>query len=1515
MASAEFDLNLFVSHPSWDQVKDLKKADWLKIAEYYQVSLPDYSSKVTKAKVKEVVSEYLMKQGHLEVVAEYLPLPVETHLPVDPSLPVYPASSSLELEKYKLELQYKKEVELSRVEIEMRRLEVDREVRLKELDQNDKFKEKELAIRVKEVSFNFATVSSIVPSFDESDIYGSFRLFERIAAKHEWPKEEWMTLVGPKLSGKSLRVFSSLDNPEDYDLAKTQILNAHSITPEGYRQKFRNLTKFKSQTFVEFASEKMRQFKKWLETLKVTTFSELVNLVVLEEWKSKIPFPILRYVEESNEQELLRVAEMADAHALRLESWSVNGVDRGCSVKSTSSDLHGRRSDGQKDRGATPNQPVCAYCKKTGHTIAQCKHPGCNVSKKGSNKSTPKPVASNASSLQTSMFKAFTFTGRVALSQRDQTFPITILRDTGAAQSILVHDAVPNLSQKLTGEQVLLSDLSTSHISHPLAQVYLECPLFNAEVKVAVKYGVLPVEGVQLLLGNDLAGALIVPNVTTVNKPLSEVHVEAPDLYPTCAVTRAQAKLAESTSSKPVPSFPFTQNQNDLINQPLSKKELITAQNSDTSLAALRHVAVAKDDLDTLPAFYYSDGVLMRAYRPPSLTKDDSWAETHQVVLPTSVRTSVLRMAHDGFAGHLGIRKTYHRILTHFYWPGMKKEVTQFVKTCHVCQLTGKVNQPIPPAPLFSIPVAHEPFEKIVVDCVGPLPRTRKGNEYLLTVMDSATRYPEAFPLRNITTKTILKPLLNMFTSKGIPKQIQTDQGTNFTSQAFQRVLKELGVEHLTSSAYHPQSQGCLERYHQTLKQMLRKYCLEEDGSWDEGIDWLLFAYRESVQESLGVSPFELVYGRPLRGPLKILKEKWFSEPFKPIAVHKYIDNLVQKLSKVRKFAHDNLRHSQERSKTHYDKKTIPRKFDPGAQVLAFLPMPGSPLKSKYSGPYIIQKQLNPLNYVIATPDRRKNTQLVHINLLKPYYSRSPEVDVGTVLPVALYASGPSPKDDLELSADGESSLPIDIPCNQSSLSNSGIMNNIKDYFCDLEPEQEADLVRLLHQFPSVISDTPGLCNYIEHDINLLSSCQAPIRQAPYKVHPHKREIMEKEVNYLITHHLAEPSMSPWASPCILVPKPDGSYRFCTDYRKVNQVTIKDSYPLPLIEDLLNTIGETKCITTIDLMKGYYQIPLTEKAKEISAFITPFGLFQYKVLPFGLTNAPSTFQRVINHVIRGLEGTAAYLDDIVVLAETWEEHIHRLQVLLQRLSDAGFTINLKKCVFGRGTVNYLGHTVGKGVVRPKSANVSAILAYPTPRTRKEVMRFLGMAGYYRRFCVNFSTVAAPLTNLTSHKVPFQWTPACEQAFQHLKLFLSSQPVLKAPNFSLPFHLQIDASGIGVGAVLLQADQQTNVLHPVAYHSCKLNKHQQSYSTIEKEALSLVHAVKKFECYLQPSPHCVQVFTDHNPLAFINSTKLSNQRILRWALLLQSYNLQVQHIKGTDNLLADALSRGVEAEVT
>ena len=385
------------------------------------------------------------------------------------------------------------------------------------------------------------------------------------------------------------------------------------------------------------------------------------------------------------------------------------------------------------------------------------------------------------------------------------------------------------------------------------------------------------------------------------------------------------------------------------------------------------------------------------------------------------------------------------------------------------------------------------------------------------------------------------------------------------------------------------------------------------------------------------------------------------------------------------------------------------RTFKPGDKVLLFLPVPGSPLKAKYSGPYLVQSKLGKVNYIISTPDRRKSTQLVHVNLIKAYHSRESEEDPASSAVLAVERMNPEP-----LTPDSDLDLILeDVPPVLGNPLNSSWLRNQTEHLSTLTPVQAKDISSLLVKFHKITADLPGTCNFMVHDIELIPGSR-PIKQNAYTLNPVKKDIMRQEVEYLLMNDLAEPSLSPWASPCILIPKPDGSHRFCTDYRKVNQVTVKDSFPLPRINDIIDFIGCNHIISTVDLLKGYYQIPLTPRATKISSFVTPFGLFQYKVLSFGMCNAPATFQRMITGVVQGLEGTAAYLDDIVVVAKTWPEHLTRLRKLFGKLQESGLTINLAKSNFGQGTVTYLGHTVGQGAVLPKKANVEAIIALPPP---------------------------------------------------------------------------------------------------------------------------------------------------------------------------------------------------------
>ena len=296
-------------------------------------------------------------------------------------------------------------------------------------------------------------------------------------------------------------------------------------------------------------------------------------------------------------------------------------------------------------------------------------------------------------------------------------------------------------------------------------------------------------------------------------------------------------------------------------------------------------------------------------------------------------------------------------------------------------------------------------------------------------------------------------------------------------------------------------------------------------------------------------------------------------------------------------------------------------------------------------------------------------------------------------------------------------------------------------------------------------------------------------------------------------------------------------------------------------------------------------------------------------MPFGMKNAPAMYQRMINTVLSGVQGCGAYIDDLVLYSDDWDQHMDQLRSLLSRLQDAQLTVNLGKSEFCHARVVFLGYVVGQGQVAPVVAKVEAIHQYPVPKDKRDIMRFLGMAGYYRKFCHNFATIAAPLTELLQKKQKFMWTPNCQAAFEKIKAVLLMAPVLRAPDFSKLFKLFVDASDIAVGGVLLQEDNH-GIDHPVCYFSRRFDSHQRHYSTCEKETLALLLSLQHFDVYLRPTIAPVQVYTDHNPLVFINKMKNHNQRLLRWSLALQEYDLEIRHVKGRDNVIADALSRAL-----
>lgn len=1561
----EFSLDEFVAGPSFAKIEKCKKKDLLMVANCYNVQVP-YSA--NKGEIKRLLCAELVEQGIIpepatdvavaggaagdapmaDVKAAGAAGMLATGVGLEPVID--PVMGNMTTEDLRIALQIK-EVETKNRQLEVQAMHL--RIRALELEKGAPVVSTPMSpldrSAISTPAFDISRHIALVPPFRESEVDSYFSAFERIAAALSWPKEFWSLLLQCKLVGKAQEVCASLsiEDSLDYKILKKTVLQAYELVPEAYRQKFRNSDKTANQTYVEFVRDKSILFDKWCQACNVKNMAEIRELILLEEFKKCLPERIVVYLNEQKESSVTKAAVLADEFILTHKSVFSMPAPRVSQVMPE----RRVRSPKMMRKSTSPTAGEgreCFYCHEPGHLIAVCPI----LRKKGPHKGTKPPAGVGFINTVSPpvkhtellpeekyaevdpRFKPFVSHGFVSLTgEQSEKVPVTILRDTAAYHSFMLANVLPLSNETSCSSDLLVWGIKMSELHAPLHMIHLHSALVSGQVKVAV-LPQFPISGVSFILGNDLAGGKVFPLPEVVSDPISSVSaccspfassaVSVPNLFPVCAITRAQARklgenvdLSESFMATLVEGEPSCSvssdecenvlkciNEFDLfpadtdLSLNVTREMLTKAQMSDPSLTSCLSSVVAAEEDSKPVRFFLDNGVLMRRWSPDS----SEMCAVNQVVVPTDYRAQILSLAHDSsLAGHLGVKKTYHRVLRNFFWPGLKTDVSKYCRTCHTCQVVGKPNQPVPPAPLHPIPVLGEPFERVLIDCVGPLPRTKSGHQYILTVMCAATRYPEAIPLRTLRAKPVVKALTKFFSTFGLPKTIQSDQGTNFMSKLFAQVMRELKVKHATSSPYHPESQGALERFHQTLKSMLRKYCLESNREWDEGLPLLLFAVRETPQESLGFSPCDLVFGHTVRGPLRLLKEKWLAES--PKTEHKlldYVSSFRKRLNYVCQLARDNLSQSQAKMKSRYDKKSVLRVFQPGDKVLVLLPLPGSSLHARFSGPYTVERKISDTDYVVQTPDRKRKSRVCHINMLKRYFSRVSESPLSLAAPVMSVSATPP---QYHLADDGLAEKSGLMPA--ARLRNSEVLSNLEGFLAHLSDSALADVRDLIENNLLLFSDHPRQTSVLFHDIDVEG--HKPIKQHAYRVNPAKRAMMQEEVSYLVEHGLAVPSTSAWSSPCVLVPKPDHTPRFCNDYRKVNSVTKPDSFPLPRMEDCIDRVGSAKYVTKLDLLKGYWQVPLTPRASEISAFVTPDTFLQYTVMPFGLRNAPATFQRLMRIVLSGVENCEAYLDDVVAYSSTWADHLHTLSLIFSRLREASLTLNLAKCEFGRATVTYLGKQVGQGQVRPLAEKVQAIIDFPVPPSKKALRRFLGMCGYYRGFCRNFSDVVAPLTGLVSPLKSFIWSPACQAAFESAKALLCNAPVLAAPCFTRPFKLEVDASACGAGAVLLQEDSQS-IDHPVSYFSKKFNKHQLNYSTIEKEALSLLLALQYFEVYLGSSSQPVSVFTDHNPLVFLAHMQNSNQRLMRWSLLLQDFNLQIRHKKGTENVIADALSR-------
>lgn len=449
-----------------------------------------------------------------------------------------------------------------------------------------------------------------------------------------------------------------------------------------------------------------------------------------------------------------------------------------------------------------------------------------------------------------------------------------------------------------------------------------------------------------------------------------------------------------------------------------------------------------------------------------------------------------------------------------------------------------------------------------------------------------------------------------------------------------------------------------------------------------------------------------------------------------------------------------------------------------------------------------------------------------------------------------------------------------------------------------LNDKEKLLLIKTLSQFDELFSGGLGTLNVKPVHLELVEGAK-PYHSKPFPIPKSLERTTKVEMERLTDIDVFEKNHdSEWAAPTFVQPKKTGDVRILTDFRRLNAVIKRKPFPLPKISDILQKLSGFKWATAIDLSMGYYHIPLDEESQKLCTTILPWGKYRYKRLPMGIKNSPDVFQSIMTEILGDLEYTRTYIDDVLITSNgSFEDHCEKVAEVLSRLQKAGFRANLRKCFFGRDSLEYLGYWLTRNGVQPQPKKVEAIIRLNVPKTKRQLRHFLGMVNYYRDMWRRRSHILAPLTSLISKDVPFKWTQEHTEAFEEMKAVIGKETMLTFPDFNKKFHIYTDASNTQLGAVIMQEGK------PLAFYSRKMNSAQRRYTTGEQELLSIVETLKEFRNILLGQD--LVVHTDHMNIIYGN---LSNDRIARWRLLLEEFGPEYQHIKGKDNVVADALSR-------
>ena len=972
------------------------------------------------------------------------------------------------------------------------------------------------------------------------------------------------------MSGDALEVYRRLgkDDSDSYDKLKKALLKRYELTEEGFRNKFRDTKIMKGETATQFMDRLKNYYERWVDFGEIEkSYDALLDLMLREQFVSNCNKSLAVFLKErtpKNSKEMASLAEQyVEAHG---ESSCFIGDHGPSKFKTNKTDKQGNSNNPKIDSKpmvkGNYSDKTCYKCGRKGHIQRNCRVKEKLAIAVGQNSDPENETHETGAtcmmqllsgSIENNHLKLATGEALPIISgacghkkfSRKTNLPVfkgkvgdtmvDTLRDSGCTGVVVQSSLIK--PEQLTGKVHLCILIDGTVKKVPMANIQVDTPFFVGEVEaMSMESPIYP-----LVLGN-------IPGIRSPSDPNPEWN-SLKEKETVAVLTRAQSeKLKKPITPLKVPGE---------IELSLTAEQFKQEQLNDSSLKLLWEMSkdskLIKLKSGNRSRYLEQKGILYREVKTSDGKKVDK-----QLVVPKQLRVKVMKLAHETLlGGHLGMKKTTDRIMSSFYWQGLQGDVNRYCRSCDLCQRTTPKGR-VPHVPLGRMPLIDTPFQRVAIDLVGPIsPVTDRGNRYILTMVDYATRYPEAIALPSIETERVAEALLEIFSRVGIPSEVLSDRGTKFLSNLMQEVNRLLSIKHLVTTPYHPQCNGLVEKFHWVLKSMLRKLCSEKPKDWDRYLSAVLFAYREVPQASTGFAPFELLYGRKVRGPMDILKELWVGEidSDETKTTYQYIVDLKERLEETCRLAQSELEKAQCKGKYYHDKRSKDRKFQVKDKVLVLLPTDTNKLLVKWQGPFEIVDVLGN-DYRAEVKGKIKT---YHANLLKKYVEDftiesdgtvNEQEDSSVLEKVSTAIVEPEPEigtlDDEKLL--GFSSI-------EQTETYKDVVISPK-----LSDNQREQVLALLEEFKDILSDLPGHTDLVEHDIELITD--KPVRTKPYTIPYHMQNVVDNEIENMLKMKVIRPCNSPYASPIVLVKKKDGSIRFCTDYRKLNLISKFSTEPM-----------------------------------------------------------------------------------------------------------------------------------------------------------------------------------------------------------------------------------------------------------------------------------------------------------------------------------------------------------------